>query len=340
MIRKRSFSLNLQSNFGLLLFSGFILGSSLWATFVSSGNSTGIVLNMAVFLFLILHYPLNTSEYHYVCLLVAIFGSILAIMIVFNIGISSLVYERSTIVIAGVAIDQNNLAVSLAVPAIYAFHASQKYSRRKIFYLPLFGVMVLAILMSGSRGGLLAFGLGLLAYIFEAKDFSKWKIVLLLIIVLGLTPFAIQLLLPQNLASRFTIESVLSSGGTGRINIWIRAWEIFKISPLLRQLFGYGFGTFAYLQQRFFQIYCAAHNDLIQLLLEVGVIGIALYLLMWFDFVKVTLKKKSPLPIAFLVCVAIGSLSMEMLVKKMLWNAIYLALIYPREKEPLNSLIR
>ena len=67
------------------------------------------------------------------------------------------------------------------------------------------------------------------------------------------------------------------------------------------------------------------------MLLETGVIGLVLYFLMWFEMAQYATKKKNATALALLAVVAVGSLSMEMLIKKMLWLVFLVAILSASE---------
>ena len=71
----------------------------------------------------------------------------------------------------------------------------------------------------------------------------------------------------------------------------------------------------------------ASHNDVVQMLLETGVVGLGLYFKMWMEMARHALKKKNATALALLAVAAVGSLSMEVLIKKMLWLTFMVAIL-------------
>ena len=134
-----------------------------------------------------------------------------------------------------------------------------------------------------------------------------------------------------SLASRFTITEVVSSGGTGRIGIWMYSLKYYADSPIGRVLFGYGFSSFTTLMGRVIGVTTASHNDVIQMLLEIGIVGSVLYFKLWLCMLRYAMKGKDATALALLAVVAVGSLSMEMLIKKMLWLTFMIVILSASE---------
>ena len=99
------------------------------------------------------------------------------------------------------------------------------------------------LLACGERGVLLAVGLACAAVIPIARQ--KWKALLTPVVVIGLLYAALPLLLSRgqishDVGNRFTVASVLETGGTGRTDIWKVGLALVKDNPWL----GVGMGSF------------------------------------------------------------------------------------------------
>ena len=63
------------------------------------------------------------------------------------------------------------------------------------------------------------------------------------------------------------------------------------------------------------------------MLLETGVVGLGLYVKRWMEMARHALKKKNATALALLAVAAVGSLSIEVLIKKMLWLTFMVAIL-------------
>ena len=226
-------------------------------------------------------------------------------------------------------IDNNNLAVSISICAIVSFHLFylSKEAASKALWIVGFFLITLAIFYTGSRGGLLAEIIGLALYIWKSGNGIRFRTILIVAVLILLFSIIIQYFLSGGLAQRFSIFDVISSGGTGRTRIWGDALRSYSNDNFLRQAFGYGFGTFGKTQGLFWGHYTASHNDFVGILIELGFVGLVLFIIVWIKLFQKTLIDQNWLAFSLLAVVFVGSLSLEMLIKKMLWLVWYFALV-------------
>ena len=172
----------------------------------------------------------------------------------------------------------------------------------------------------------MAYFAGVLIYFVMTKKINIRFTLLLLLFLLFLF-YSLNHILTQDLSDRFTIESVLSSGGTGRTDIWKGALTSYSEESFLRQLLGFGFGsfgTFNYIHSRY---YAASHNDFIGMLIELGFIGFLLYMYVWIFLFRKAFLAHNWIGFSLLAVVFVGCFSMELIVKKMLWMVWFFAVL-------------
>lgn len=327
ILQKRRIGLNTHIPYSFYAFFAIVLISNIYIFDEGGWNSGKIVLSMVFFLVIILQYHINTREYELISISMILVAVVLSIMVAFGTGMSVVVVGRASLSIGGQIIDQNNLAVSIAIPCIIVFDKIWTSDKRlRLVSVLAFIVMIYAILLTGSRGGLMAFIAAIIVYIMVIQRKNKWQSIAVMLLFAILFSFFLEKYLPSSLLSRFTIQDVAKNGGSGRTEIWMNALRIFESSPTNRKLFGYGFGTFPYVYSRYCYRFSAAHNDFVQVIIELGVVGLFSFLFMWWAFFKKVMSKSNALAVALLVCVFVASFSMEMLVKKMLWNAWYISI--------------
>jgi O-antigen ligase len=157
-------------------------------------------------------------------------------------------------------------------------------------------VMASTIFLSGSRGGMAAFGvqMALLASFLISRR-KNWKAAFVfaafLVLALALLAWLGGGELVDRLASINSGAKTEISGGT-RLTIDRDALKIFAKKPLL----GWGSGTFPEIYPQFSTLYTnlqvgAAHNDYLQLLVETGAIGFAIMLWFLLTLFRSALKK-------------------------------------------------
>ncbi len=150
----------------------------------------------------------------------------------------------------------------------------EKYMKSAFVLFTVF-LMICALILSGSRGGLISFSIGILGFTFLAVMrglMKRWLAIMLLILALALGTFMI---VNPNIVQKHTSRFVeMERSAQIRNEIWKSAWHIFQDFPV----FGSGLGTYRHLSRRYktFQGALAfeySHNDYAQLLAETGLLG-------------------------------------------------------------------
>lgn len=228
--------------------------------------------------------------------------------------------------------DPNYLCAYLAFGVVHTIEVlvGTDTPRNKILHALELLVYFYLIFVSGSRGGLLAVGAGAGAYLIvyhggSAK--SIFKKVLLVILVFGLIAVIIHQL-PENLKTRFTIENVTESGGTGRVDLWEQAIDLFANSNGLRQFFGYGTATV----RRCFIMYDypdinVVHNMFLETMVELGIVGLIIYSATIFAFIKASYKFVDKYAFAVMFSMLVMSLSTSIYTFKPYFNIMLFIII-------------
>lgn len=198
----------------------------------------------------------------------------------------------------------NPIAVSRSLAVIAAMVTVigiRKQGFQRFLALILLAVILLAIVSTGSRGPLASFfaGIVLFSMMFESTDYrsSLFTVgIIAIMIVIGLL-----FILPQSLTTRFLQitqgDIIVTAGGVERISTIatrLSFWEI-SINEWLRSifsfLFGIGAGGFSSLFiWRDFRWY--PHNIFVEVMVEQGIIGLTLLLLMILIAIKPLLNAR------------------------------------------------
>lgn len=183
---------------------------------------------------------------------------------------------RVIIAVFGVKQDPNYIGYIFLVPmavSIDQFIRGKTVCNRIIFVL--LGLLILfCVMMTGSRGALL--GIAVVAIVCMVTRFKKLLskaifCVAMSVCVMLVYRFVISLL-PEYIAERFSLQLLIQTGGTGRMDIWMNAFRVMASQPY-KLISGFGTGSSHYLLDGW-----AAHNFIIQLLLEQGIVGAGLFL--------------------------------------------------------------
>ena len=201
-------------------------------------------------------------------------------------------------------------------------------SRFRSFSLCL--AVVIFTFMTGSRGALFAEICMIVWFIFKYTNIRNMKInwgwvvgtaVFLILSVFVLRRIMVNNTVLSDVGERFTIAFIQKYGTTNRTKIWKTLLELYMNSDLNRQIFGYGLGTTGYINpyRHYF-----AHNQIVEQLLSTGIIGVALYLIMFYVYYK---KANQDI---FMETLQIGlftiGISLSTISYKPIWNCM--ALIY------------
>ena len=208
--------------------------------------------------------------------------------------------------------DPNYFCAYLSFGIIYAIERlfASKQIVLKITALVELGIYLTVALLTGSRGGLLALLFGALIYIIcSAKKTISFRALLVLISIILCLYIGISFLSEEMLV-RFTIQNVKETGGTGRIEIWKRAFQMFKISSGARKIFGQGIGnTIAAWSHYGINEFHVCHNMFIESLIEIGCLGALVYTYMIFTFIKASFVQQQKFAFGVIMIMFILSLS-------------------------------
>ena len=176
--------------------------------------------------------------------------------------------------------DPNDLAMTLTLAVPMAWYLGTVFQNRvlRLFcraYLP-FGL--LAVGLTGSRGGMLTAGVALMIVPLSMTKLTPGRLIAAMI-TLAITATVAATYVPEKVVERLATTSSdisrLSFGG--RFKFWVAGLEAFTHKPLM----GYGTGGFVRaIYPILGSVSLVAHNSFISLLVEEGIVGLLLYLTM------------------------------------------------------------
>lgn len=196
---------------------------------------------------------------------------------------------------------------------------------------------LLLVLLTGSRGGLLAIIACVVAFFF-ADNKGRIGKKLVLISMAGLAIMVLMNYLPEDLQMRFTIDDVVESNGTGRIDIWEQAIDLFKDSDIFRKMFGQGTATIVWCFRYFgYSRIKVTHNIFLETLVELGVIGLLLYMSAIFSFIKAAWNRRNAFAFGVIMGMLVLSLSTSLYTFKPYFNImLYIVMLFGEQKDSGN----
>lgn len=182
----------------------------------------------------------------------------------------------------GDIINPNGLAfvIIAALPFLYYLCLGSKVRWLKLFFLAVFPCLIWAMVLTGSRSGMVGLVVVLLAIVWK----SKYKAALLTSI--AVIAFVVAPLLSADLRDRYLslVSSNTSNAGTvqGRIDgLWANL-----STGMERPIFGHGLGTSREAAWHFDGGTHVAHNLYLEALIETGLIGLVIYVAFLFSILK------------------------------------------------------
>lgn len=185
--------------------------------------------------------------------------------------------------------------ITMVIPLAIGYLFTDIKFSKKVFYLSVALVMSVALLLSFSRGGVIVL---LFTLLFMALLVSFKKSLLSKNIFIGVVFFLIIFLAPvmfgPDLAKKRLLGVMQMHKGLPILGHGYPWYDILRIW-LDFPIFGTGLGTFAHISSQYKTVpaqvrFLYAHNDYLQLLSEVGIIGVAIIFVFFVLYFKELLK--------------------------------------------------
>ncbi len=148
-------------------------------------------------------------------------------------------------------------------------------SKNVIFRVLAICISALNTLLSGKRTAFFVLLMALITPVLVELFSKKKKELFVTTIITTIALFSLygQLVgtFEINLFTR--IKDMAVDGGSGRLDIYIEIWDLFKRSDFFSKLFGHGFNA-VYLNS---SVGTSAHNDFLEVLYDFGIMGLGIY---------------------------------------------------------------
>lgn len=230
---------------------------------------------------------------------------------------------RATVILFGREVDPNSIAGLLLPATLISFRDLMK-TNKVIFSGLTFFISVVAIVSTGSRGGVLALIAGLICIILQhlfipkqAKSRTDFKAFVVIIVLFVLFFYYVVPQFDESLISRFKYSSVKIDRGGNRLELWEIGMELFNS----RFLTGIGVGGFEEATGK------GLHNQFLIVLVEGGIIGFSLFLIAIAKILGKSFSFRIYLVQAILVSTMVVIFFLDAYNTKFFWNGIMLSII-------------
>jgi hypothetical protein len=168
--------------------------------------------------------------------------------------------------------------------------------RRTWMQICLFGLGAVPALLTGVRSSLLAIALVLLIYLIQSGVRPRTVVVFVGIVAIAIVSGAVDVV-----TARFASESgefsSFESAGSGRGLIWTVAIEGWQASGPFAWVFGAGLKSVVEFEVAALASGFVGHSDVIEVLVQLGVLGFLAWALLWFGLLRAGLAAIVLLPI-------------------------------------------
>jgi len=266
----------------LFLFWGGI--SVVWAV-DASGALRQLATSAALIIFYLVavSFRITEEEFRWVVRLAILGGCLASAFAVYEYsaginwaqGSGARLVERGSLIVGETEVNPDFFGLKLLVPislAVAAFLAARSWWGRLLSFCAL-GITVLALLLTMSRAAFLSLVVLIIVFVVRSRLYRR----LVPVVVLG------ALLLAAMPATFFRrIREASETGGAGRTDIWKAGFEMFKHYPWV----GVGLGNFIIVYEefagsspRFHGFMRAPHNMYLNILVDLGILGLVLFLI-------------------------------------------------------------
>lgn len=283
-----------------------------------------IFLNTALLL-LVTSIDYSNNEIEFIIKSMVFSGVLTIILLLFFSDKTSLGQGRVTITINGIRQDPNYLCGFFILPIMY--HLSRSLEKIKIIDISAVIAYLVAVISTGSRGGLIAIIVSIFALILR-KHKNMIKIVISLVFVVAIVAMIISFI-PETVVERFSLDFTIEDGGANRFSIWKDIINNYSNFNIFKKLFGSGTATI----RNFNHHNNVAHNIWIESLCETGFIGLIIIVGLYSVYYIKSIKLEEQFLSATLIGYIIMTFSMSLYAYKPIWNIFVIILIISNKQK-------
>jgi O-antigen ligase len=146
----------------------------------------------------------------------------------------------------------------------------------RFFALAILFLLIALMILTGLRRTFFTSIVVIAAFFMFRRQAQFQQIALFVLIVVGsyLVWIFVFPTLDSNMQSRFVLEDVVLSGGTGRLTLFKLAYQAWLSAPV----FGIGLGNFPLFASNYYEFAAETHNMYLEALAETGIVGFGLWM--------------------------------------------------------------
>ena len=313
----------------LLMLGSWVMLTLLWTADMDAGKETAATFMQLVFISFVISLIINTKDKMRLAYQSYVLGACLGSGILFYNyinGIESKYWARYSI--ENYARDWVGIMIALAVPMAAYLTTQYNSVLFKIFNTIAIPVCIYAIFLNATRTASIVAIFGIAYWLFTHRKASiRIKAILLAFFVssiVGVLAFA-----PAASVDRIFSSSKSISSGTlnGRTVIWNASFQQWEKSPII----GSGIGSMEQMLRGTHVDFDNAHNTYIQVLMELGIIGLLLHLLTLLSiayYLQKTPTNDKAYITSLLLVVLVSQITMNTLYDKEVWFALTMLAIH------------
>lgn len=203
--------------------------------------------------------------------------------------------DRTVIIINGSYEDPNQFCAYFIMPLLSALELAftKKGFLKKMLCFGYLGLMMYAVLKTGSRGGLIGLAVAIATYVFlQTKGAVKKVAMMITLGIVAVAAFTILLpYMPEGVQKRLSLEAVENDKGSGRFTIWQFLINYTLNGDFKTMLFGHGLLSTETIMRENYFTNGVAHQQLIQIFFDQGILGVCTFVPMVFSCITRTIKK-------------------------------------------------
>lgn len=297
-----------------------------------SYNSLLFLFMMVAFLFMISKkYTKSEIKLIYASAIVS-FLLFLIVLCVNTVKLNNGLYVRIVDII-----DPNYLITSMVfLTSVMTYYwIKEKNICKNLILLFCLGALFVFAFIIGTRGGLLAC---LMSFIVTSLFMNKHPIRILLIIIIAMAALLLIVspFIPESILKRFTLQNMISGGGSGRITIWKNYLWFYKIGGWKVWLFGYGKDIVPNLYLAEFGKTYYPHNLYIKALADGGIVGLFLLIWLCIGCIQKCFKDKNAINLGAWLGFMIGAMFLDMDNVRIFWFLLFVIYMKSRDDKILS----
>lgn len=226
--------------------------------------------------------------------------------------------------------DSNEFAAILILPLFIAF--GEFIEKKKSVYLAFFLIILFSILITGSRGAMLATFFALIYYSLNNLKLNKIVYLLLTVIIFY---FAVLPFIPDFISQRLWGKGALTNdfgARDTRIDIWSTLLtDIFPENPL----FGSGSASGGHLLSRYFGQDRGVHNTYFSMIIDYGILGLPVFLYLLYKLFNLLKREKDYAKICSFLAIIVIIFFLDAYFKKFFWNVLMYSVITVKGRIPI-----